>query len=173
MTNIRGCKCILRSVEIEDIEFMYNIENERDNWGVSETTAPFSHYLLARFVESQSRDIYANRELRLIITTLSGECCGVADLFEFDPTHLRAGVGIVIDKTFRAKGIASDALNAVESYCSEVLNLHQLWCSVASDNIASLALFERCGYVKCGVRTEWIRRKDSFIDEVLLQKLLR
>lgn len=172
MTNIKGEKCTLRSVEIEDIEYMYRIENDTQNWSISSTTSPFSHYLLSRFVESQSRDIYANRELRLIITT-GGERCGIVDLFEFDPTNLRAGVGIVIDQDFRGLGLASDTLKILAKYCKEVLNLRQLWCSVASDNPASIALFENNGYLRCGVRREWLRRGDSFVDEIEYQHLMR
>ncbi|MFR9651689.1 MAG: GNAT family N-acetyltransferase [Rikenellaceae bacterium] len=172
MANIIGERCILRSVEIEDIEYMYRIENDIENWNISGTTSPFSHYLLSRFVESQSRDIYANRELRLIITTTEGERCGIVDLFEFDPTNLRAGVGIVIDKSFRERGLASDALKTLARYCKDVLNLIQLWCGVASDNIASITLFEHCGYTQCGVRHKWLRRGETFIDEIEYQILL-
>lgn len=172
MTNIKGCKCALRSVEIEDIEYMYRVENDTQNWSISATTSPFSHYLLSRFVESQSRDIYANRELRLIITTHEGEQCGIVDLFEFDPTNLRAGVGIVIDRDFRGMGLASDTLKTLAKYCKEVLNLRQLWCGVASDNQPSITLFENNEYIQCGVRREWLRRGEKFIDEIEYQQLL-
>lgn len=53
----------------------------------------------------------------------------------------------------------------------QVLGLHQLWCSVAPDNAASLALFRRAGFVECGRKREWRRTPDGWADELLLQKI--
>ena len=36
----------LRALEPEDIDFLYNLENDRTLWEVSETQAPFSRQLL-------------------------------------------------------------------------------------------------------------------------------
>jgi diamine N-acetyltransferase len=66
-----------------------------------------------------------------------------------------------------------DALTTVEKYTHEYLHMHQLWCSVAADNKASLRLFEKAGYEECGRRREWILSADGATDEVLMQKILQ
>lgn len=109
---------------------------------------------------------------RLVVETLDGRAVGLVDLFEFEPVDLHAGVGILIHGAGdRGRGFASDALDVLCRYAQQVLGLHQLWCSVAPDNAASLALFRRAGFVECGRKREWRRTPDGWADELLLQKI--
>ncbi len=98
---------------------------------------------------------------------------GALDLFEFDPQHRRAGIGILIhDPAHRGKGFAADALDVVCRYARTVLGLHQLWCNVGADNTASLALFRRAGFAETGRKREWQWTPDGFRDEIMMQKIL-
>lgn len=170
--NIEGERVVLRAVEAADIDFMYGLENDIESWGASGTTLPFSHYMLERFVESQAVDIHASRELRLMIETSNNETIGTVDLFEFDPYNHRAGVGIIITAEHRNRGYGREVLGLLEGYVREYLELHQLWCTVESNNTPSLALFRSAGYEVCGVKRDWLRRGNQFQDEVMMQKLL-
>ena len=179
--NIEGTICSLRALEPEDIDVMYGWENDTDSWRVSGTVAPFSRHLLSKLIDQQQLDIYATRQMRLVIESRAERECGAeatsvavgaVDLFEFDPQNLRAGVGIIISPEFRRKGYAIDALRTLERYAAEVLRLHQLWCSVVANNVASRQLFLRAGYSECGVHREWILTPDGAEDEVLYQKIL-
>ncbi len=171
--NIEGTACRLRALEIEDIEAMYGWENDTEVWRVSGSVAPFSRNVLRRLIDEQQFDIYATRQMRLVIEcATSGEAVGAVDLFEFDPHHRRAGVGIIVAPPYRRRGYALDALLTLERYAKEVLMLHQLWCSAGADNKASLSLFAKAGYAECGRRREWILSSDGATDEVLMQKIL-
>ena len=174
--NIEGKISTLRALEPEDLDAMYGWENDTDSWRVSGTVAPFSRHMLSRLIEEQQYDIYATRQQRLVVEVTSSDgnvAVGAVDLFDFDPQHARAGVGVLIAEEYRSRGLAKDALMAVERYAREVLRLNQLWCSVTEDNKASLALFRGLGYEVCGRRREWILTPQGALDEVLLQKLLR
>jgi diamine N-acetyltransferase len=170
--NIEGNLCRLRALEPEDLDAMYGWENDTDSWRVSGTVAPFSRHVLSRLIDEQQFDIYATRQMRLVIETLDGSAVGAVDMFEFDPQNLRAGVGIIVAPPYRNQGFALDALQTLERYVRDVLRMHQLWCSVGADNDASLALFRKAGYAECGRRKEWILTPNGAIDEVLMQKLL-
>ena len=171
--NIEGTVCRLRALEIEDIEAMYGWENDTEVWRVSGSVAPFSRNVLRRLIDEQQFDIYATRQMRLVIEcATSGEAVGAVDLFEFDPHHRHAGVGIIVAPPYRRQGYALDALLTLERYAKEVLMLHQLWCSAGADNKASLSLFAKAGYAECGRRREWILSTDGATDEVLMQKIL-
>ena len=162
----------LRALEAEDVDLLYVWENDPAVWGVSGTLAPFSRHTLRRFLDEQRFDLYAARQLRLVVETLDGRAVGLVDLFEFEPVVLRAGIGILIHGAGdRGRGFASDALDVLCRYARQVLGLHQLWCSVAPDNAASLALFRRAGFVECGRKREWRRTPDGWADELLLQKI--
>lgn len=162
----------LRALEAEDVDLLYVWENDPAAWGVSGTLAPFSRHTLRRFLDEQRFDLYAARQLRLVVETLDGRAVGLVDLFEFEPVDLRAGIGILIHGAGdRGRGFASDALDVLCRYARQVLGLHQLWCSVAPDNAASLTLFRRAGFVECGRKREWRRTPDGWADELLLQKI--
>ena len=169
--NIEATICRLRALEPEDLELMYGWENDMQIWRVSGTVAPFSRHVLSRLIEEQQFDIYATRQMRLVIEH-DGQAVGAVDLFEFDPHNRRAGVGIIVDSQHRAQGLGNDALKALEQYARQTLHLHQLWCSVTVDNEASLKLFRKAGYVECGLRREWILTSDGALDEILMQKIL-
>ena len=162
----------LRALEAEDVDLLYVWENDPAVWGVSGTLAPFSRHTLRRFLDEQRFDLYAARQLRLVVETLDGRAVGLVDLFEFEPVDLRAGIGILIHGAGdRGRGFASDALDVLCRYARQVLGLHQPWCSVAPDNAASLTLFRRAGFVECGRKREWRRTPDGWADELLLQKI--
>lgn len=170
--NIEGKISTLRALEPEDLDAMYGWENDTDSWRVSGTVAPFSRHVLSRLIEEQQFDIYATRQMRLVVESKDGDTVGAIDLFEFDPQNMRAGVGIIISPEYRHKGYALDALTVLEGYVRSVLHMRQLWCSVTEDNKASLQLFLRAGYTECGRRKEWIVTSDGALDEILFQKLL-
>lgn len=158
----------MRAVEPHDIEHFFKWENDTDNWLVSGTTSPFSKEDLRRYVKG-IRDIYADRQLRLVIST-DERPVGSIDLFDFDPTHKRAGVGILIGEIDeRNKGIAEDALRIILDYGSDVLHLHQVYANVPANNTASLALFKKCGFELTGTRREWLKTPAGWVDEHVFQ----
>ena len=159
----------LRALEPSDLELLYLWENDPEVWRVSGTLSPISRERLARFIEEQNYDLYATRQMRLIIEA-EGAIVGSIDIFDFDPQHLRFGIGILIyQESDRRKGYAKEAIEAIVEYGRNTLNLKQIWANIAADNIASIALFESCGFSMCAHRKEWINRGGEFIDEVEYQ----
>lgn len=174
MINLEGATIRLRAIEPGDIEPMYAWENDPAIWSVSGTTAPFSRHTLKRFIEQQQYDIFQTRQQRLVIETLTGsQPIGALDLFDFDPLNHRAGIGILIhDPENRGKGYAADAVELLCRYGRDVLRLHQLWCNIAPDNAASLALFHKAGFSQSGLRREWNWTPGGYVDEIQMQKIL-
>ncbi len=164
--------CRLRAVEASDVEVMYLWENDPDVWRVSGTVAPISHDALVRFVSGASGDLYAERQLRLIVD-VEGVAVGAVDIYDFDPQHLRFGIGILIyAPEHRRRGYARAAVEAVVEYARCGLGVKQVWASVAADNEGSLALFEACGFERCGVRRAWLRRGAEYVDVYDYQRIL-
>jgi diamine N-acetyltransferase len=162
----------LRAVEIADLDLLYKWENDSSVWHISNTTTPFSRYLLEEYIANANLDIYSTKQLRLMIeqhetrTTI-----GCIDLFDFDPLNRRAGVGILICSEQRNKGLASEALQLLINYGFDILNLQQLYCNILSDNSNSLKLFEKFGFEKVGLKKKWILMNDLWFDEYMLQLL--
>ncbi len=172
MLNINADICRLRAMEPSDIETMYLWENDPEVWRVGGTTAPVSLERLARFVAEQDYDIYASRQMRLVVEA-EGVAVGSVDILDFDPQHLRFGIGILIyAPEHRRMGYARATIKAIKRYARETLCLKQLWASVAADNAASIALFEGCGFELCGRRKAWLRRTEGYVDQLEYQCLL-
>lgn len=181
---LTGTKIKLRALEPSDIDLLYRWENDQSIWRLSNTVVPFSKFILEKFIADAHLDIYTTKQLRLMITKLnfpppksanqqiskSPNEIGCIDLFDFDPNNLRAGIGILIaDPSDRKKGYASEALDLLISYCFSTLNIHQLYCNITVDNEASIVLFKKHGFQMIGVKKDWIRNEDKWIDEYILQ----
>lgn len=172
MVDLRSDICHLRALELSDLELIYLWENDPNVWRVSGTITPLSHEQLARFIAEQSYDLYATRQMRLVIES-EGVAIGTLDIVDFDPHHRRFGIGILIyDTTHRRHGYARSAIELIKGYARTTLGLKQIWANVAEDNSASIALFECCGFERCGIRKAWLRHGTEYIDEYEYQCLL-
>ncbi|MDL2297356.1 GNAT family N-acetyltransferase, partial [Bacteroidales bacterium OttesenSCG-928-E04] len=150
----------------------YKWENDPEVWTISNTQTPYSKYMLKKFIDASLQDIYSAKQLRLMMDDVAtGKTVGVIDLFDFDPFHLRVGVGILIDKDSRKKGFAKEGIKLIKNYCFDVLQVEQIYCNIMDDNDVSLALFLNEDFIVSGNKKRWIRVKDGFKDEMILQCL--
>jgi diamine N-acetyltransferase len=165
----------LRALEPEDIDLLYKWENNKQIWQVSDTVTPFSRFILQKYLDNSHLDIYETKQLRLMIDIPEGKSrrtVGSVDIFDFNPVHLRAGVGILIgDEKDRDKGIATMALRELVHYAFSVLNLHQLYCNIQAHNSQSLRLFQKEGFTIIGTKREWLKTAGGYTDEIMLQRI--
>ncbi len=169
---ITGEKIVLRALELSDIDLLYKWENDRTSWHLSNTLTPFSRFSLEQYIMSTDQDIFAVKQLRLMIDktgTNGKKCIGAIDLFEFDPANKRAGIGILINENERNKGFASESLRLLVQYCFSTLELHQLYCNIETANTGSLKLFQNQGFKIVGNKKDWIRKNNQWTDEYFLQ----
>jgi diamine N-acetyltransferase len=168
-------RILLRAPEPYDIDVLYKWENDEEIWKVSNIITPFSKHILAKYIENSHLDLYESKQLRLMIDVVDGDSgqkktIGTVDLFEFDPFHNRAGVGILIgEENDRKKGYASMVLEKIILYAFDTLQLHQLFCNISEENKESLTLFEKKGFKITGTKKEWLKTKSGFKDEFILQ----
>lgn len=163
----------LRAPEPEDLELMYRLENESSEWAVGCTTVPYSRFLLRQYIEQTTGDIYADKQVRLMIERKSDKLVmGCADLVNYEPMHQRAEVGIIIVPEYRGKGYGSMSLDVLCHYALDFLHLHQLVAYIAADNIGSLAMFRSQGFVHGKQLEQWLRNADGgYKDAWLLQRI--
>lgn len=162
----------LRAIEPADLEMLYHWENDPAVWRVSGTMAPISRDRLARFISEQVYDLYATRQMRLMVD-VDNVAVGCVDIFDFEPLHRRFGIGILIyADEHRRRGYARRVIDVVKEYARNTLDLRQIWVTIDEDNPASVALFEGCGFTLSARRREWINRGGKFIDELEYQCFL-
>lgn len=172
MLNLKGKQVQLRALEPTDLDFLYELENDTAIWEISGTLKPYSKKVLQLYLENAHRDIYEVKQLRLCICKPDQKCIGLIDLFDFDPKHQRAGIGIVITNPGdRNKGLGAEALSLLCDYAFSTLDLHQLYANILEENEASIHLFEKMGFVQIGVKKEWTRTSSGFKNEIMFQKI--
>ena len=170
MKTLTGKHINLRALEPTDLEFLFQTENNESFWEVSNTQKPFSKYLLTQYLENAQQDIYEAKQLRLMIEEKdSSISVGMIDIFDFEPKHRRAGIGILISTEFERKGYANEALELLLNYVFTHLDLHQLYANIIDDNLKSISLFEKQGFKKIGVKKDWIYSNRKFKNELLYQ----
>ena len=162
----------LRAIEPEDLDLLYQIENDRRLWNVGTTNVPYSRYTLHDYIATSADDIYTDRQVRLIIENEEGQTVGVADLTNFCPQHLRAEVGIVVLDAMRRQGYASLAVKEVQHYASSILHLHQLYAVISSENQPALQLFRNEGYEGNCVLRDWLFDGHHYTDAIVMQIFL-
>lgn len=162
----------LRALEPEDLDDLYAIENDRAIWCVGHTNVPYSRYALHDYIATQQADIYADRQLRLIIADAEGQTVGMVDLMNFDPQHQRAELGIVVKQAARRQGFGTGAVGAILNYARRTLHLHQVYVVVGEDNDEALSLFRKTGFADGGHLRDWLFDGTSYHDAVLMQTFL-
>ena len=154
----------LRRAEPMDADLIYEWENDPTVWHVSGTFAPYSLFQIEQSLIGDN-DITSDKQIRLMISAEGyNNPCGCIDIFNYDPINQRAELGIYIEKKSRNHGIAKQALIMVVRYLFGTLLLHQIFCSIASYNTYSTKLFTRVGFKKCGIRKDWIKTAEGYID---------
>ncbi|MBR1712323.1 MAG: GNAT family N-acetyltransferase [Alloprevotella sp.] len=162
----------LRAIEPEDLGLLYSIENDPAMWCVGTPAGPYSRYALKQYIAAQPATAFGTGSLRLAICA-DGRAVGLLDLLDVSPTDRRAEVGIALLATARGKGYAHSALEQLETYARDVLNLRMLFANVsASANPAARQLFLGCGYTEVATLPAWHYRAGEYEDLLVLQKLI-
>ena len=165
-------KVRLRAMEPEDLDLLYEIENDIETGHVGAVNVPYSRYLLHDYIAHATGDIYADRQLRLIIEDKKGNSVGLIDLVDFDPQHSRAEVGIILQTKYRRRGYATEAMKLILDYARKVVHLHQVYAIVSVNNQPSLNLLKSLGFREYTTMKDWLREDNCFVDAQLLQYFL-
>ena len=117
MNTLKGNNIRLRALEPEDLQFLFDTENDESFWEVSHTQTPFSKFLLKQYIENAHLDIFEAKQLRLIIEEQnSHQPIGMIDLFDFNAQHKRAGIGILVHKKLGGKGASKKTAELINKY---------------------------------------------------------
>lgn len=160
----------LRALEISDLPFLYQWENDAEMWVDSNTHNPLSQHLLREYVESSTGDIYRDGQLRLIIEE-EERTMGCMDLFDFDARSRKAAIGMYIAPDARGKGVGKKAVELLEDYAFRFLGLHMLYAIISEENAPCLALYRKAGYDEVATLPDWLRIGSRFASAIVFRKL--
>jgi RimJ/RimL family protein N-acetyltransferase len=142
---------ILKPVEIADLEWMLDLRNDASQMGGSYQVWPIS--------DAEQHDWFAEvyqdkTQRRFLIRSATGTRVGTIALTHIDPQDGSAELGIRIAAGHRRQGFASAAINLLSDWCFREARMHRLYSEVFACNPASMALFDKCGWHRWGVKTQ-------------------
>ena len=140
---LKGNKILLRPLEMSDIDFLFDIENNTENWKFGSENKSYSREELLLYIKNAKIDIIVAKQYRFVIA-IDNDPIGFIDLFNYKITS--AEVGIIIKKNFRRHGFGFESLSLVVDYAFNVLKLDKLYSTIIRDNINSIRLFNACGF---------------------------
>lgn len=118
--------------------------------------------------------LFKNSKYESYLIESEKEICGYVILTQykvreaFDQT---AEISIYLKKGHEGKGIGRKALTFIEQR-ARIKNIHTLIGLICSENEASIALFEKCGYERCAHYKEVGYKFNRWLDLVAYQKIL-
>lgn len=163
---------MLRALEPDDIDILFRIENDPEQWDVSPTTMPYSREFLKDYILSTTGDIFIDKQVRLVITTDDGTPIGLADLQNFDPKNRKAEIGLTVLPQYRNKGLATKALKELLDYALHTVHLHQVYAIAPADNISSQAMMLKCGFKQQSLLEDWLFNGSEYQNAILFQRFL-
>lgn len=162
----------LRAPELSDLDYLFHVENDTREWIVSACKVPYSRFQLQQYIETNQHDIYADKQIRLMLEHASSkQLVGIVDLFDFSPADHRAELGIVIDRDCRGKGYGRMALAMLCDYAEHVLDLHQLYAYVHDDNSVARRLFASSGFAHTATLPDWVYSGKKYRNVCLFQRV--
>lgn len=156
LENVAVPQVHLRAMEPEDLDFLYEVENDERIWNVGLTNVPYSRNLLLDYIASSTGDIFADKQVRLMIENEKGVTVGMVDLINFSPAHRRAELGIVIKNEFRAQGYGCASIQKILDYAKNVVHLHQIYSIVDEKNEKCLKMLKRSGFQQVMNMKDWL-----------------
>ena len=161
---------LLRALEPEDLDILYEWENNAELWKYGSSLMPYSKFALRDYLTDSLHGIVYSRQLRLMaIEKKSRIAIGTVDLFDYDPIHQRACIGILVDTPYRRKGWGKEILHLTADYAFNILHLNQLYAYIPVSNTSNFNLFSKCGYEQTGMLRSWYKTSTGFEDVHLMQ----
>lgn len=168
---IIGEKIILRAIEQEDNSMLLELINDPDtekmiggkSWPVS-FDSQMNWYNKLENNSTVMRCIIADKK--------DNSPLGTIIISDIDYPNGNGHIHIKMAKNnVRGKGYGTDAINTIVKYAFSELRLHCIFANIISYNIASIKLFEKCGFQKEGILRDRIYKNGQYNDVFVYSKL--
>jgi L-amino acid N-acyltransferase YncA len=176
---LKNCFCIfgfysiimfeIRAATPSDIKSITEIYND----AVLNTTATFDHDIQTE--EERMQWLIHRKSMHpVIVGLINNEVAGWAALSPWNPKKgydIIAEVSVYVHPEFQFQGLGSKLLHEIIIQGSKV-GLHSLLSRITTDNIHSIHLHEKEGFVKTGVLHEAGQKFNRYLDVMIMQKML-
>lgn len=146
---------ILREIKFDDYKAFYEVYSNEDAVRYQQIK-PMVSLEEAKKAVKFFVSAYKNKKvIRWGITDkCNDEIIGFVTLHSFDKANLKAEIGYMLNRKYWGKKIMSEVGNIVINYGFNEIGLHRIEANIHPDNVASINLSLRLGFVKEGTRKD-------------------
>lgn len=168
--DIKTERLIIRPVVIGDKESIFSYRADPDT---SKFLSLIPHTVddIGEFIKRASSEINDPGTWFQLVIVEQLNCQLIGDIglhfLNTDPENKQVEIGYTLDKKFRGKGYATEALSAIIDYLVNSLNKHRITASIDPTNIASIKLIERLGFRKEAHFIESIFFQGKWVDDLV------
>lgn len=139
---------LIRSLDMRDAELLMDLNNDPET--AKYVVGNPQPVTLQQQLEWMERVKDEKNTKRFIVEYLE-KPVGTIIISAIDLKNLTGNLNIKLQRSSRGRGIGKQSIKLALEFCFERLGLYCVTAHVLSYNEASLALFERCGFVREGV----------------------
>lgn len=154
----------LRTLAKADAEILAGLANDKTIWNNVRDHFPYPYTIehAKHFISESSSE---NPPVTFAID-YNQKLVGVIGIKRQPDIYRRSGeIGYWIGSSYRRRGIATTALELITNYGINTLVINRLYAGVFSNNIASIKVLEKCGYLHEGISKKAVWKNGQFVDE--------
>ncbi|SFL58394.1 ribosomal-protein-alanine N-acetyltransferase [Gracilibacillus orientalis] len=106
-----------------------------------------------------------------IIEKMTGEIIGSCGYNSLDFENEKAEIGYEIARDHWGKGYAPEAISSLIDYAFNTLHFHRIEAKVGPENVNSIKVLDKLGFIHEGTLRQCEKSKDSFIDLNMYSRL--
>lgn len=165
-------RLLLKVLSANEMNFIF------ENYPKPEIKKILGHYSEDEYQkeENKHKNGYSsyNRSFKLflMIDKTTNLIVGRCGLHNWNEEHKRAEVGYAMtNESYKRKGLMTEVLETVIEYGFTKMNLHRIEALVGTENVPSLKLIKKNGFVKEGLLRQHYFLNDKYVDSAVFSKL--
>jgi Sortase and related acyltransferases len=164
---------IIRDIAYSDLEQVNKILNNI----IENHTYNVSHYPKTLSYTQKWFDDHSNSDkYKIFVAECEGMFAGWVSLSPFRSSEgydTTAELSVYINPPYYRHGIGTLLMKHIEAYAKSSGLLHCIISVITADNITSIDLHQKLGYKVNGIFKELAKKNDSYVDIVMMTKLLK
>lgn len=161
----------LRKITLDDAYFFYNSLND-DKMTENLSLGPLLSLTYSKQLIKDQLKFWEKRlQFNYIIEQREdnrNNKLGSISLWNFNWQHFRAEIGVWLVPMYWKRGFGTKAVELIKNIGLFHLQLHRLEAHAAVENLRSIGLFKKCGFIEEGRLKDYLNFRGTFHDAVVL-----
>jgi RimJ/RimL family protein N-acetyltransferase len=167
---LRGNKVYLRSLEEDDVEFLYHFSNnDTEMRRLTGTQNAFTKAQIEGYIQRQSQD--DSRACFGVVRQEDNQLLGEVVINDINRNSRSANFRIALADEYTGHGYGTEAILLILDYGFGMLNLHRIELNVFTINERAAYVYEKVGFKREGVKRHDEYYNHQYYDSIIMSIL--